>query len=131
MDNIMYDAFFNVCPSAEKCETWYVVLWEYRSYYGGPEEGGWWGRDCIPVAIAEYNTQFRADAMAKQVYARAKEMTKQAQNEFNDYCLNSILAAEERGLSSEDLPEVDGAPEYKVYVQREYPEAIYGPRHYE
>ena len=39
------EAFFNICREAKPAKSSYVSLYVNVPYYGGPEEGGWWGSD--------------------------------------------------------------------------------------
>lgn len=41
------ESFFQVCGDAKPSNSFYVSLYSARPFYGGPEEGGWWGRDYV------------------------------------------------------------------------------------
>lgn len=43
-----------LAAEAKEPEEWYVVLMERVPFYGGPEEGGWWGSDSVVVKYAKF-----------------------------------------------------------------------------
>jgi hypothetical protein len=55
-------AFEAVCVNAVKREGVFLSIYRRSPFYGGPEEGGWWGED---VVLEEYQSfDFVADAKA-------------------------------------------------------------------
>jgi hypothetical protein len=56
------EAFEQVCKEAKPAESLYVVLMEDRPYYGGPQEGGWFGHDHTIVAYQLFPTEEQARA---------------------------------------------------------------------
>jgi hypothetical protein len=124
-------AFEAVIQDAKIPEQWYVVLIERVPFYGGPEEGGWWGCDTHVVAFKEYPTEELAQAAAEQVRRLAKELTDQSYFDYGEHCLREMEWLEARGLDANFLPEPDGPSEYLVWVTKEIPQNNYGFRHYE
>jgi hypothetical protein len=110
---------------------WYVTLWEEASYYGGPEEGGWWGNDRIPLKYVSFNTEEAAEIAYEKISQLATEMTQDAKRRHGEYCLQQCEWLDARGLDSDYLPEVSGEDRYSVTVSDSLPEAHYGCRHYE
>lgn len=130
-DYALQQAFEKVLPDAQKAGTWYVVLWQRVSYYGGPEEGGWWGEDVIPVAWKKYASLEAAEEAAEAVKQMAQEMTDEAKRADDAAMARSMDWLEERGLDADFLPEPDGPDSWSVSVSERSPEPSYGPRHYE
>lgn len=127
----LYGSFFVNAPSPQKTGKFYVCLMQSSPYYGGPEEGGWWGEDVTCVAYQECNTRGKAEALKNIMQADADRMTAEAKSGFERYCRDSLDAAEARGLEASDLPEVDGYATYSLEVRDEVPQPRYGSRHYE
>lgn len=111
-------------------ETWVVVLWEDTQYYGGPEEGGWYGWDHQPVEYAVYQDEETAQAVAAKVQERARELSELSRRRYGERCLEELAWLEARGLDADYLPERDQT-HYHVSVDNEVPTARYGARHYE
>ena len=124
-------AFDAVCSEAVTPESWYVSLVESVPYYGGPEEGGWWGRDTQVVAFQVFSTETEANAKAEAVKKLAEEMSQQAKQAYGEQCLRETEWCESRGLDADWLGEVDGETEYSVIVSEKPLQASHGCRHYE
>ena len=124
-------AFYAVCKDAVKAQSHYVSLYRIESFYGGPEEGGWWGHDYVLVASQECSTDAEANALANKVSDLAEELSKQAKDAFNRGCAMECEWLEARGLDADYLPEVDGEDRYAVYIEERAGEmASTGDRHY-
>lgn len=126
------EAFFTVCDDAKPAESHYLSLYVSVPYYGGPEEGGWWGSDTHLVAYKHFDTKEALEAAREKVEALAEELNQQAHREFGDRCLREMEWLEARGLDADYLPEVDGESSYSV-VTEEVPGSMVsqGCRHYE
>lgn len=126
-------AFAEICKEAVECEGFYVVLWREEPFYGGPEEGGWWGRNLIPVAYQRFATSDAAYAAYNAVRKLADEMTADAQREHGRACLAQLEFCEARGIDDSDsvFGEDDGPESYYVTVDDKLPEPMFGSRHYE
>lgn len=124
-------AFYAVCKDHVPAHAKHVSLYRIESFYGGPEEGGWWGHDYILVASQKCDTEAEADALAHKVSDLADELSKQAKDSFNRGCAMECEWLEARGLDADYLPEVDGEDRYAVYVEDFAGEmASTGDRHY-
>lgn len=130
MDRYIQQAFETVCKQAKPAEGFYVVLMENCPYYGGPEEGGWWGNDRIVCAYQWCDTEEEAEAVAEAVRKLAKELKEESQKEYGEQCLREMDWLEARGLDADFLPEPDGPSDYYVCVMRGIPENNYGRRGY-
>lgn len=110
-------------------ERWYVVLWESVQWYGGPQEGGWYGNDNIPVEYGEFNSEQEAQEVAERVEERARELTTLAKRSHGKRCLAELEWLDARGLDADYLPERDESSFY-VSVNHKIPQAQYGQRGY-
>lgn len=126
------EAFFSVCEDAQPAESHYLSLYVSVPYYGGPEEGGWWGSDTHLVAYKHFDTKESLEAAQAKVEALAVELNQQAQREFGEQCLNEMAWLDARGLDADYLPEVDGESRYFVSAE-DVPGSMVsqGCRHYE
>lgn len=126
------EAFFSVCEDAKPAVGTYVSLYVRVPYYGGPEEGGWWGEDHHLVAYKHCTSSERAAAVREAVESLALELSEQAQREFGDTCLREMAWLDARGLDAGWLPEPDGEAEYYVAEEKSPGSlATTGCRHYE
>lgn len=123
------EAFDAICDS-ELPDVWYVCLIERVPYYGGPEEGGWWGSDSHCVAYRKYHSKEDADVAAAAVEKLAAELEEEAKREYGDHCRMELDWLEARGLPADFLPEPDGPADYSVVVSPAVPADSHGPRHY-
>ncbi len=111
-------------------ERWYVVLWETIQWYGGPEEGGWYGNDYVPLEYGEFKSEEEAQAVAERVAERARELTALSKQRHGERCLAELEWLDARGLDADYLPERDESS-YHVSVTDTAPQAEYGQRGYE
>ena len=126
------EAFFAVCDDAEPAQASYVSLYVDLPYYGGPEEGGWWGSDTELVAYRRCSNLIEAQAISERVQELAKQMSKDARDAFNRGCAAQVEWLEARGLDDNFLPEVDGEARYWVAVEDRAGSCVStGSRHYE
>jgi hypothetical protein len=127
------EAFFAVCDKAEPAsEASYVSLYVTVPYYGGPEEGGWWGSDEKLIASRKCASEVEAQSISKQVQELADELSKEAKNNFGRQCQYECEWLEARGLDADYLPEVDGEETYWVTIESTPGKfESEGSRHYE
>ncbi len=130
-NTFLRQAFELQLPDAKPAEGAYVALMESVPYYGGPEEGGWWGRDTNVVAYRWFATAEAAKTAAALIEKQAVELSTLARDEHGRYCQSQLEWLDARGLDSDFLPEVDGPSEYYVTVTNSYPEDSRGSRRYE
>ena len=95
----------------------YVSLYERSPFYGGPQEGGWWGEDTTLVSTIRCADEAEAYELCERVQLMAKRLTTEAQNEHGRTCLRECEWLEARGLDSDYLGEVDGPNSYFVVVE--------------
>lgn len=133
MSNFYSEAFYAVCKEAKTvtaANIWYVCLMESIPYYGGPEEGGWYGRDNVVVAYQECLSEHQAQTLADEVHKLALELTENERRSYGERCLFETEWLEARGLDDSYLPEPDGPSEFSVCVFNEFPANTFGPRQY-
>jgi hypothetical protein len=120
-----------VLKDYKPASTHYVTLMERVPFYGGPEEGGWWGEDHRIVAYQAFSTEEAAQAAFNGVQTLAAELSAEARTEFGKRCLRESAWLEARGLDDNFLPEPDGDSEFYVLMSEGLPEESHGSRHYE
>jgi hypothetical protein len=113
----IYDAFIEILEDAKPCEAAFVSLYRRKSWYGGPEEGGWYGETISLEFSKRYPDKEEAEAAKELVDGKAKEMTAEANEAWARRCANDMEWLEERGLEPDFLPEIDGPDEYFVRVE--------------
>jgi hypothetical protein len=129
-DRYIREAFDVVISDAVKTETWYVSLVEEVTFYGGPEEGGWWGHDYIVHSYKEFPSETLARIAADAVTRLATDLSYESRKAHNQQCLREMAWCDARGLDADYLPEPDGESKFHVYVTDEIPENSYASRHY-
>ena len=124
-------AFDEICKNAKQANGFYVTLMEHTQYYGGPEEGGWWGTDSHVVAYQYFPTGEAAQAALEAVQQLASQLECDAKTRYGEYCLSQLDWLDARGLDSSFLQENDGPTLFSVVMSEGLPEESYGTRHYE
>lgn len=130
MSSYLQSAFDAVIEEAKQPEQHFVCLMEKVPYYGGPEEGGWWGTHTILVSYKEFPSKEAAEAASKAVQKLATELQNESRKEFGEQCLREMEWLDARGLDADFLPEPDGESEFYVIVATELPTNRYGSRQY-
>jgi hypothetical protein len=113
----LQEAFFGICKDAIPAKSYYVSLYLNQSFYGGPEEGGWWGSDTVLIAYQQFPTEEAAQTAREAVEKLASELNTQSRREFGEQCQREMEWLEARGLDADYLPEVDGEDSYFVAVE--------------
>jgi hypothetical protein len=131
-DDPIVAGFVTACSEAEVPQRWYVSLYIRRPFYGGPEEGGWWGDDFDLVMAQPYLSREEACAAATKAREYAETLTKQEEKKWTRQCSTEILFAEARGMEPSDIfPETDGHASYEVIVEDKLGDHAYkGDRFY-
>lgn len=112
------EAFWELCAEAEVPKRAYVSLYRVYSWYGGPQEGGWWGQTIILEGTMLCRTEQEAHDRAEAVEKYAYEKTQEANKAWSKQCLKECENAWDRGMEPEDLyDEVDGPDEWFVCVE--------------
>jgi hypothetical protein len=127
-------AFHQVCAEAKPAESYYISLYIRAPYFGGPEEGGWWGEDVCLFAAQHYTTDEAADAALVEIQELVKGLNVDAKKAYGEQCQTQLDFCEERGIedSNNVFGEVDGEEAYFVVKEKTKGESeSFGPRHYE
>lgn len=112
------DAFWAVCAEAEVPKRAYVSLYSVANWYGGPEEGGWWGHTVKLEGYMLCNTEQEAHDRAEAVQTYADQLTEEARDAWSRRCQQECENALFRGVEPEDLyGEVDEPDEWFVAVE--------------
>ena len=114
------NAFREMFPTAEAPTAFFVTLYEVKSLYGGPEEGGWWYDWYTPIATKQVSSEFEADTIRTQIRTRAAQMQRDAAKEWANSMRESCDWAEARGIDPADMDEPDGPDNFKVFTE-EFP----------
>jgi len=126
------EAFFAVCKDAQPARWHYVSLYAERGYYGGPEEGGWWGSDTELVAYYRCTTAEEAESLKERVQELARSLSANSKRQHGLRCAAECEWLEARGLDADFLPEPDGDCSYWVTTETQPGScARTGSRHYE
>lgn len=132
MTDYINSAFHAICTESTEPERIWLSLYRVDQYYGGPEEGGWYGSDYVLTASQQFTTHGALDAAATRITALANDLTDQGKRAFGENCLRETEWLDARGLDDDFLPEPDGPTRY-VVIQEEVrgSSESQGPRHYE
>jgi len=123
-------AFHQICTDAKAPEAWYVCLLEQIQFYGGPEEGGWYGTDTEVIAYQEFPTKEAAETAREAVKALANELSRDSKRQYGEQCLRELDFAEARGVEAESIfPEPDTS-DFIVRVYDHIPTPSHSDRHY-
>lgn len=129
------DAFHAVCTEAIEAKTgcFYVTLIRIVPFYGGPEEGGWFGKDKVVEAYQRFSDRHAAKVAFSAVKRLAKEMTDTAKIEHGQACIRQLAFCEARGIedSNSVFGEDSGPDSYMVTITDRLPVTERGCRHYE
>ena len=134
MNTYISAAFHAIAPNANTPAPYAVTLYVSLPFYGGAEEGGWYGRDVELVAWNEYPSQMAALRAVAQMAEKAREMSETATRAHGEQCNREMEWCDARGLDYDYLPEPDGPESYftKVEpVEEVGREASRGSRQYE
>jgi len=125
-------AFFEICDNPTPPDNVCVSLYRQDPFYGGPEEGGWWGNDTSLVAYQKFVTREEAEARKAEIQLLVEKLNKEAKRNFGDQCRQELEWCEARNLDPEFLGEVDGETHFFVCLE-DTPgsQNSRGSRHYE
>ena len=108
-----------------------VSLYLVHQFYGGPEEGGWWGNDYVLEQWVECATEADAAKIYERIQTLAESLSKDAKTAWGEHCQREVDNANSRGIDPADLPETDGPDEYVVMIEARAGENNKrGDRHY-
>ena len=119
----MKEAFFEICkkafPIGDRMQYEFCSLYLRSTFFGGPEEGGWWGSDVELVATQAFADPEDAREALEDVRKLAKRATADATMGYNRQCLAETEWLDANGLDSSSLPEASGGCSYFAVVEEE------------
>lgn len=111
------EAFLTICSEAKSIEGTYVSLYVKVPFYGGPEEGGWWGSDIELIAYEQCFSKEVAEVLIQTIKNLVEELNKDAKSAWGEQCQRENEWLEVRGLGADYFPECDGREEYFVALE--------------
>jgi len=124
-------AFFEVLDEPKPAVGVYLSLYRETPFYGGPEEGGWWGYDTELIAYRHYPTRELAEDAKGRVEEVAIRSTEEASHRWGKRCLAETEWLDARGLEDSFLPETSGPETVLVRIEENLGcGASVGDRHY-
>lgn len=131
MSDYLEDAFDKICTEAKETVGIYLSLVEDVPFYGGPEEGGWWGTDTHVMKYQHFTTMEAAEIAKAKVEELAASLEADAHRAYGEQCLREMEFLDARGLDADYLREPDGPSKFYVVLSDTVPENRRGCRHYE
>lgn len=129
--NYLEAAFNAACrDDAVEPQEIYVCLMVSTPFYGGPEEGGWWGEDRTCVKYVRCASEHEAQILKDRIIGLAADLSKEAKRDYGQAMALSCDWLEARGLDADFLPEPDGPERFYVTTCDHVPVATYGERQY-
>jgi len=117
-DTYIQSAFETICANRQRPEGVWLSLYARVPFYGGPEEGGWWGNDTILEATQQFGFTDEAEAARVRVEQLAKDISEQARRDYGKQCNDEIEWCDARGIDHETfLREPDGPTRYFVVLE--------------
>ena len=91
-DTYIREAFEETVKDAVQAEDSQIFLCLYAEipFYGGPEEGGWWGADWELISHKRYPTEEQAQAALKKVTSLATSLSQNAHRQYGEQCLRDM-----------------------------------------
>ncbi len=117
MPSNIIEAFFAALPDATPSKAQYVSLYRETPFYGGPEEGGWWGCDDDLIAYHPVVTEEEAEVIKARIEALAEKLGNEARYEYHRKCRDECVWLDARGLDADFLIETSGPTRYWVATE--------------
>ena len=110
----------------------FVTVYRRDRYYGGAEEGGWYGTDVLLETSVEVKSMRLAEQLKAHLENAANAKSELNKREWSELCVRELDAAEQRLIDPLSLPEPNLPSDYFVHIETEQGSQIRrGPRHYE
>jgi len=116
-DNIMIEAWNEIMADAQEAEECIVSMYSIEPYYGGPEEGGWWGNLLILKEFVRCTTRNAAEKLQEKLQSRCEEMSREEKTFDYEECLRVCVRAYARGEDVDDHG-YDGPSSYTVLIEK-------------
>jgi hypothetical protein len=116
-DGIFLQAWNEIMEDAQEAEQCVVSMYSIEPYYGGPEEGGWWGNLLILKEFVRCTTRDAAEKLQEKIQERCSELNLDARKADGEHCLRQIERADARGEDIDDYG-YDGPSSYNVIIEK-------------
>jgi len=115
-DNIFLQAWNEIIEDREVAQDCYLSIYQCESYYGGPEEGGWWGYLHILKEYCKCSSREAAEMLMEKLQERCKQLNNEAKIADGEDCLRHMERADRRG---EDVSDdgYDGPSTYYMTIE--------------
>lgn len=115
-ESIFLQAWNEIIEDSEVAQECYLSLYENAPYYGGPEEGGWWGHLHILQKYCKCSSYAQAEMLMEKLRDHCKQLTEEAKKADGNDCLRHMERADRRG---EDVSDdgYDGPSTYYMIIE--------------
>lgn len=100
--SIFLQAWNEIIEDSEVAQECYLSLYENVPYYGGPEEGGWWGYIQILLKYCKCSSYAQAEMLSDKLRKHCEELTEEAKKADGQDCLRHMERADQRGEDVSD-----------------------------
>jgi len=116
-DDILIQAWDEIMADAQEAEECIVSMYSVERYYGGPEEGGWWGNLFILQKYVRCSNRDAAEKLQHKLQERCEELNREEQQRDSEDCLRHCERAWSRGEDVDDYG-YDGPSTYHVLIEK-------------
>ncbi len=114
--SIFLQAWDEIVEDSEVAQECYLSFYENVPYYGGPEEGGWWGYLQILQKYCKCSSRQQAEMLREKLHKYCEELTEEAKKADGENCLRHIERADRRGEDVDD-DGYDGPSTYYMIIE--------------
>ena len=115
-ESIFLQAWNEIIEDSEVAQECYLSLYENVPYYGGPEEGGWWGYLQILQKYCKCASRQQAEMLREKLHTHCEELTQEAKKADGEDCLRHMERADQRGEDVND-DGYDGPSTYYMIIE--------------
>jgi len=115
-ESIFLQAWKEIVEDSEVAQECYLSLYENQPYYGGPEEGGWWGYRQILQQYCRCTSRDAAEMLMKKLENYCEQLSKEAKKADGDDCLQHMERADQRGEDVDDYG-YDGPSTFYMIIE--------------
>ena len=115
-DSIFLQAWNEIIEDREVAQECYLSLYENVPYYGGPEEGGWWGSLHILKEYCKCSSREAAEMLMEKLQERCEQLNKESKKADGEDCLRHMERADQRGEDVDDYG-YDGPSTYYMLIE--------------
>ena len=115
-ESIFLQAWNEIIEDSEVAQECYLSLYENVSYYGGPEEGGWWGYLQILQKYCKCSSREQAEMLSNKLREHCEQLNKESKKADGEDCLRHMERADRRGEDVDD-DGYDGPSTYYMIIE--------------